>query len=395
MTRTATRGWLAQRSSARPTDAATPSSAGPRWCRLAERQHRGECPRRRAGHSRQAACLRHRNPIIVAGPTTLHRRRSLEGNHGIRALRHHRPGGNPHRLTRRKRARNGCPARASPTTSSSAAGPATTAKPSIAELSKGGTSSVLVTSSASTRPSAGVQRHRLVPEPRVTASSTRRRASSIVIRSLTGAIFSEIRAAVRRFRRYDRLRVTPIRGPLARLERSRDELAKQWLVRLIERASLDEIRELPDRAIARELPELISGIALRSRTATAILRPDEGAGGAGSALAALRSGRGARRARADVARDVAALQSVLLHALRDELEDDPSVRRGGRALVEATGGDPGRGHGGARARRARASSSRRPTPTRSPASATCARSSASSRPCWTSASATSTRSRSS
>ena len=31
-------------------------------------------------------------------------------------------------------------------------------------------------------------------------------------------------------------------GPLARLDRSRDELAKAWLVRLIERASLDEIK---------------------------------------------------------------------------------------------------------------------------------------------------------
>jgi hypothetical protein len=54
--------------------------------------------------------------------------------------------------------------------------------------------------------------------------------------------------------------MTPIRGPLARLERSRDELAKAWLVRLIERASLDEISELPTERIARELPELITDI---------------------------------------------------------------------------------------------------------------------------------------
>src|ERR671910_499437 len=52
----------------------------------------------------------------------------------------------------------------------------------------------------------------------------------------------------------------PVRGPLARLDRSRDELAKAWLVRLIERASLDEIRELPTERIARELPDLITEI---------------------------------------------------------------------------------------------------------------------------------------
>ena len=54
--------------------------------------------------------------------------------------------------------------------------------------------------------------------------------------------------------------MTPSRGPFARLDRSRDELAKAWLVKLIERASLDEIRELPTDRIARDLPELISGI---------------------------------------------------------------------------------------------------------------------------------------
>ena len=54
--------------------------------------------------------------------------------------------------------------------------------------------------------------------------------------------------------------MTSVRGPLARLDTARDELAKAWLVRLIERASLDEIRELPTERIARELPELITDI---------------------------------------------------------------------------------------------------------------------------------------
>jgi diguanylate cyclase (GGDEF)-like protein len=118
--------------------------------------------------------------------------------------------------------------------------------------------------------------------------------------------------------------MAPIRGPLARLERSRDELAKQWLVRLIERASLDEIRELPTEKIARELPELISGIvgSISEADGDPFDISKEQAERAAS-LAVLRGG--GRDARAvDVARDIAALQTVLIHALRDELDDDPA-----------------------------------------------------------------------
>jgi diguanylate cyclase (GGDEF)-like protein len=78
--------------------------------------------------------------------------------------------------------------------------------------------------------------------------------------------------------------MTPIRGPLARLERSRDELA--------------------DRA---------------------------------ASLAALRGGREAGAA--EVARDVAALQAVLVRALRDELADDEPQRfaEAVERLADATG----------------------------------------------------------
>jgi diguanylate cyclase (GGDEF)-like protein len=133
--------------------------------------------------------------------------------------------------------------------------------------------------------------------------------------------------------------MTPIRGPLARLERSRDELAKQWLVRLIERASLDEIRELPTERIARELPELIVGIV------NAVAEGDgdpfdlsKEQGERAASLAGLRGGGRETRA-VDVARDVAALQSVLLHALREELESDPvRFAEAVEQLVEATAG---------------------------------------------------------
>jgi len=134
--------------------------------------------------------------------------------------------------------------------------------------------------------------------------------------------------------------MTTIRGPLARLDRSRDELAKAWLVRLIERASLDEIRELPTERIARELPELISDLvrAVSEADGDPYDLSKEQAERAAS-LATLRGG-GRDVQAADVARDVAALQSVLVRALREEIgESDPEgFADAVEQLVEATGG---------------------------------------------------------
>ena len=116
--------------------------------------------------------------------------------------------------------------------------------------------------------------------------------------------------------------MTPLRGPLARLDRSREELAKAWLVRLIEHASLDEIRDLPTDRIARELPELISdlvkGVA-EDNGAPYRLTDDQQQRAAGLAL--LRSGRNSSPAA--LARDLAGLQAVLIKALRQELGEDP------------------------------------------------------------------------
>jgi diguanylate cyclase (GGDEF)-like protein len=132
--------------------------------------------------------------------------------------------------------------------------------------------------------------------------------------------------------------MTPIRGPLARLDRSRDELAKAWLVRLIERASLDEISELPTDRIARELPQLISDIvgSVAEANGDPYELTEEQADRAAS-LAALRGGRDTSAG--DVARDVAALQGVLVHALREELaEDDPErFAEAVERLADATG----------------------------------------------------------
>jgi diguanylate cyclase (GGDEF)-like protein len=114
--------------------------------------------------------------------------------------------------------------------------------------------------------------------------------------------------------------MTPVRGPLARLDRSREELAKAWLVRLIERASLDEIRDLPTDRIARELPELIGDIVEKVADVDGDpyeLSPEQKQRAA--SLAVLRAGR--ETSVADLARDLAALQGVLVKALRQELSE--------------------------------------------------------------------------
>jgi diguanylate cyclase (GGDEF)-like protein len=115
------------------------------------------------------------------------------------------------------------------------------------------------------------------------------------------------------------------KGPLARLERSRDELAKAWLVRLIERASLEEIRELPTERITRELPEIISDlVGAASYNGTEPFELSEEQVRRAASLADLRQGREASAA--DLARDIAALQAVLLRALREQLaESDPEA----------------------------------------------------------------------
>ena len=114
-----------------------------------------------------------------------------------------------------------------------------------------------------------------------------------------------------------------LRGPLARLDKSRDELAKAWLVRMIERSSLEEIGSLPTDRIVRELPLLI-GDVLRAmgNGDSAELTPEQYERAA--ALADLRAG--SESSAADLARDIAGLQAVILGGLRTELDPlDPDV----------------------------------------------------------------------
>jgi diguanylate cyclase (GGDEF)-like protein len=116
----------------------------------------------------------------------------------------------------------------------------------------------------------------------------------------------------------DRTPPTSPGGPLARLERDREELAKAWLVRLIERASLDDIRNLPTERIAAELPELISDVLKAAGGADPYAMTPEAQERA-VRLAELRESDSAGAA--EVTRDVGAIQGVILDALRRDASD--------------------------------------------------------------------------
>lgn len=111
------------------------------------------------------------------------------------------------------------------------------------------------------------------------------------------------------------VRPTALDAALARLGGARDQLAKRWLMRLLERASLEEIEQLATDRIARELPGLIAGVL----DAVRLGAPQPGAEALERAarLAELRGG--GRPAVAALAQDLAAFQAVLLEALREEL----------------------------------------------------------------------------
>jgi len=114
--------------------------------------------------------------------------------------------------------------------------------------------------------------------------------------------------------RNDLRRTSPLRGPLARLDRERDELAKAWLVRLIERASLDEIKGLPTDRLADELPELIGDVLALASEGNR--DPDLLPPGARERATRLSDLRGAREhAAAEMSRDLTAVQAAILASL--------------------------------------------------------------------------------
>jgi diguanylate cyclase (GGDEF)-like protein len=109
-------------------------------------------------------------------------------------------------------------------------------------------------------------------------------------------------------------------APIQRLDDARGELAKQWLLRVVERSSLEEIERLPTPRIARDLPDLIGEIARAAVDDDAAVHALDWA----ERLAEM-GGRGGT-IDAELIRDVAALQSVMLTALHRQLRTlDPAA----------------------------------------------------------------------
>src|SRR5947208_9255179 len=109
-------------------------------------------------------------------------------------------------------------------------------------------------------------------------------------------------------------------APIERLDETRGELAKAWLMRVVEQSSLEEIERLPTPRIARDLPDLIGEIA---RAAAAEASPAHGVEWV-KRLAEL-SGRGGA-IDSQLIRDVAGLQSVMVTALHKQLRSlDPAA----------------------------------------------------------------------
>lgn len=118
---------------------------------------------------------------------------------------------------------------------------------------------------------------------------------------------------------------------LTRLESARDDLARRWLSRVVERSSLEEVARLSTERIARELPALVSAIV------RAAAEPGGGDAEVAAGLLAGIRGRGAA-APALLARDAAALQSVMAEALDADAPDALAVlERVSEALMTALG----------------------------------------------------------
>jgi diguanylate cyclase (GGDEF)-like protein len=116
-------------------------------------------------------------------------------------------------------------------------------------------------------------------------------------------------------------------APLARLAEAREDLTKAWLMRVIERTDLEALSQLPTERIARDLPPLIAEIirAVAESPAGGAEPPTSGALRERSLrLAELRGGNG--EASAELARDIATLEAVMIGALGRELRSaDPHV----------------------------------------------------------------------
>lgn len=127
----------------------------------------------------------------------------------------------------------------------------------------------------------------------------------------------------------------PATGQIAPSTGDREQLAKDWLVRMIDRTPLREVGDLPIVWLSSEAPPLINAILdTLADPSSAELAPP--ARERAARLARIRTGAGAS---AQIPRDLAALQSLLVETLRRELpEREPGeFARAVRRLAEVFG----------------------------------------------------------
>jgi diguanylate cyclase (GGDEF)-like protein len=122
---------------------------------------------------------------------------------------------------------------------------------------------------------------------------------------------------------------------IARSQREREQLAKEWLLRLIERTPLDELGELPVAWIVAEAPALIADILAR----VAGEQPDADVTAAEERLAeSLVRLRHGPDAAAEIPRDLAMLHSLLVEALHGGVPRRAGFPQAAERLAEAFGG---------------------------------------------------------
>ncbi len=129
-----------------------------------------------------------------------------------------------------------------------------------------------------------------------------------------------------------------MRAHLARLEADRDQLAKQWLMRIMDRATLREVEGMPLAWVSRELPEMIAGVLRAVAEAAPGSAPEIPPDDIERAkqLGLLHQGPDSA---ARLAASIAALQAVLIAALGERVPPGESavVALSAERLAEAFG----------------------------------------------------------
>lgn len=105
---------------------------------------------------------------------------------------------------------------------------------------------------------------------------------------------------------------SPLRTQLARVDRSREQIAKAWLVEVILNSNLSEVDQAPVAWATGELPQLISDILM------AVSSDDAGVDAAVQRAARLAHRRGATTSPAQLTREISYLHSSLLATFRME-----------------------------------------------------------------------------